>query len=555
MSGEAFPQGFSSYRFPFDNRLRPAVMSKFPKLSFWSVVLLVILGTGMYSAFLRFTSGLGASTALNDQFPWGLWIGFDVLCGVALAAGGFTISAVVYVFNIDRFKPIIRPTILTAFSGYLLVIVALLFDLGRPYRIWHPLVMWNPRSVMFEVAWCVTLYTIVLALEFSPMLFQQLRLEKPLRILRSLTVPLVILGVILSTLHQSSLGSLYLIVPQKLHPLWYSSLLPVFFFISAVALGCAMTIFESFLSYRAFEKRLEIGLLSDLGKVTVVTLAVYLVLKVQDLAGQGALKAAFEPTYEGRMFLSEVLLGIIAPLVLLVIPRIRNNHFSLFVAALLVILGFVMNRLNVSITGMEGFSGRSYFPAWTEVSVTLMIVTLGFVLFGRAVKYLPVFPQQEAATINHDEAPELLAPNVLRQPLLSSTNLVLLLAGLALTSTLALGYSGLRHRSPPAIVSAANVKAEISHGLSRFTVPADLTLPQGKDSPGQVTFRHSSHVDSNQPSCIVCHTQRFRILKSLQVSSSVSRSDMHTEEHCGGCHNGQKSFSVKEDCELCHSAQ
>src|SRR5690349_2698329 len=171
---------------------------KSPAFTFWRGVLVAVLGAGLYSAFLRFTSGLGASTALSDSFPWGLWIGFDVLCGVALAAGGFTISAVVYVFNIDRFKPIIRPAILTAFSGYLLVIVALLFDLGRPYRIWHPLVMWNPRSVMFEVAWCVTLYTIVLALEFSPILLQRLGLKKPLRIIRSTMIPLVMVGVILS---------------------------------------------------------------------------------------------------------------------------------------------------------------------------------------------------------------------------------------------------------------------------------------------------------------------------------------------------------------------
>ena len=219
---------------------------KIPRITFWRSVLLIVLVSGLYSTYLRFTAGLGASTALSDGFPWGLWIGFDVLCGVALAAGGFTISAVVYVFNIKRFKPIIRPAILTAFSGYLLVIVALLFDLGRPYRIWHPLVMWNPRSVMFEVAWCVTLYTIVLALEFSPILFQRLRLEKPLRIIQSITIPLVMLGVILSTLHQSSLGSLYLIVPHKLHPLWYSPLLPLFFFVSAIGLGCAMTIIVFF---------------------------------------------------------------------------------------------------------------------------------------------------------------------------------------------------------------------------------------------------------------------------------------------------------------------
>lgn len=526
---------------------------KTPRITFWRGVLLIVLGTGLYSTYLRFSAGLGASTALSDSFPWGLWIGFDVLCGVALAAGGFTISAVVYVFNIERFKPIIRPTILTAFSGYLLVIVALLFDLGRPYRIWHPLVMWNPRSVMFEVAWCVTLYTTVLALEFSPILFQRLRLEKPLRVIQSITIPLVMLGVILSTLHQSSLGSLYLIVPHKLHPLWYSPLLPLFFFVSAIGLGCAMTIVESFLSYRAFRKRLEIDLLSDLGKVIVVTLSVYLILRMQDAMGRGALKQAFEATYEGRMFLAEVLLGIIAPVVLLIIPRIRRSHFSLFVASLLVVLGFVMNRLNVSITGMEGALG-SYFPTWTEVSVTTMIVALGFVLFSTAVKFLPVFPPEEAADPKNIADAQWLAPNVLRQPLFSSTTLALVLGGLFLAGSLLLGGNGLWHRLQMKTVAASKPALSPPGFAGRyFTMPPDIILPTTEASPGEVTFRHSSHLDPKQANCTPCHAQRFRILKvNVPPTTTAGARDLHSDQFCGACHNGEKSFSVKEDCQPCH---
>ncbi|HWU38159.1 MAG TPA: NrfD/PsrC family molybdoenzyme membrane anchor subunit, partial [Candidatus Acidoferrum sp.] len=254
-----------------------------PKVTFWKIIVIVAALGGLCAAFLRFTRGLGASTNLSDSFPWGLWIGFDVLCGVMLAAGGFTLTAAVYILNLERFRPIVRPAILTAFLGYLLVVVALLFDLGRPYRIWHPLVMWNPRSVMFEVAWCVTLYTTVLSLEFAPIVFERLRLERLVRVQRAVSIPLVIVGVILSTLHQSSLGSLYLIVPGKLHPLWYSPLLPVFFFISAICVGLAMTIFESYLSAKAFGKQLELPLLISLGRVLVVGLAVYGVLRFQDL--------------------------------------------------------------------------------------------------------------------------------------------------------------------------------------------------------------------------------------------------------------------------------
>ena len=189
---------------------------------------------------------------MSDQFPWGLWIGFDVMCGVMLAAGGFTLTAAVEIFNIKRWHSIMRPTVLTAFMGYLLVCAALMYDLGLPWNIWHPLIMRNPHSVMFEVAYCVMLYTTVLALEFSPIVFEHLGWKKALTRGAQLMMVFVILGVILSTLHQSSLGTLYLIMPNKLHPFWYSPLLPVFFFISAIAVGLAMMIFESSMSSKYF---------------------------------------------------------------------------------------------------------------------------------------------------------------------------------------------------------------------------------------------------------------------------------------------------------------
>jgi Ni/Fe-hydrogenase subunit HybB-like protein len=365
--------------------------TRLPKLTFWRVVLAVILATGFYSALLRFTQGLGAATALTDRFPWGLWIGVDVLCGVGLAAGGFTLAAIVYIFHLERFQPIVRPTILTAFLGYALVAVALLFDLGRPYRIWHPMVMWNPRSVMFEVAWCVMLYLTVLALEFSPVVFERFRWQRPLRIVKALTVPLVIAGVLLSTLHQSSLGGLYLIVPSKLHPYWYSSLLPVFFFVSAIGVGLAMVIFESNLSARAFSREIEMPLLVDLGKGMVVVLAFYGLMRFQDLASHGTLRYLREPSTETVLFALETLLGVVIPLAFLAFRRVRESREGLFAAAVLVISGFLLNRLNVSITGLEASSGTHYFPKWTEVSVTLSLVGIGFLFFALAVRYFDVF--------------------------------------------------------------------------------------------------------------------------------------------------------------------
>ncbi|HLK32639.1 MAG TPA: Ni/Fe-hydrogenase cytochrome b subunit, partial [Terriglobales bacterium] len=359
----------------------------------------------------------GRSTNLSDQFPWGLWIGFDVLCGVMLAAGGFTLTAAVHIFNLQRLKPIVRPTVLTAFLGYVLVCVALMFDLGRPYRIWHPLVMRNPHSVMFEVAWCVMLYTSVLALEFSPIVLERFHLERPLRIIRKALIPLVILGVILSTLHQSSLGTLYLIMPNKLHPFWYSPLLPVFFFLSAIAVGLAMTIFESSMSSKHFGRQLELPILQELGRVLMVVLWVYAILRFEDLLHRGVLRellAGAYHRYETSLFIMEVLLAIVAPLVVLSSRRLRTNPGGLYFVAVLVVLGFITNRLNVSITGMESAAGLHYIPRWTEVAVTGGIIASGFALFGMAVKYLPIFPAEGTLPLT-EKAESALAGNVVAE--------------------------------------------------------------------------------------------------------------------------------------------
>lgn len=367
------------------------MLSKLPKITFWRVALVITLLFGAYATYIRFFKGLGASTNLSDEFPWGIWIGFDILCGVMLAAGGFTLMAAVHILNIKKYKPIARPALLTAFLGYILVIGALMFDLGKPYNVFRVMWTWQPRSVMFEVGWCVMLYTTVLALEFAPIVFERFRLEKPLRILRMVAVPIFILGVILSTLHQSSLGSLYLIVPGKLYPLWYTTMLPILFYLSAIAVGMAMTIFESTMSARHFNHALEAPLVRGLGRGLLVTLLVYAVIRFQDLIHTGSIRLAFLDTYEAKMFWVEIALAIIAPVVLLLIPKVRQRPMNLYAVSILVVSGFVVNRLNVAMTGMERAAGVRYMPAWTEVAITLSIVGVGITVFTLAVKYLPIF--------------------------------------------------------------------------------------------------------------------------------------------------------------------
>src|SRR6516165_9609416 len=295
---------------------------KLPKITVWRAIFAAILLSGLYATYLRIFYGLGGSTNLSDQFPWGIWIAFDVMCGVGLAAGGFTLVAITHIFNIEKYKPVLRPAILTAFLGYLLVVVGLLFDLGRPDRLWHPLVMWNPHSVMFEVAWCVTLYSTVLFLEFLPIVLEKFGLHKPLAWIHRISVPLMILGVLLSTLHQSSLGTLFLIVPQKLYPLWYTPILPLLFYVSAIAVGLAMTIFESWHSSRAFGRALELPLLASMARVLAVLLAAYLWLRFLDLSHRHVLALLLVNRTETWLFGLEILLFAI-PTVLLFQHAVR----------------------------------------------------------------------------------------------------------------------------------------------------------------------------------------------------------------------------------------
>jgi Ni/Fe-hydrogenase subunit HybB-like protein len=374
------------------------------KFGFWKLTFLLVMAAGFYASVVRFSEGLGRTTNLSDQFPWGLWIGFDVLCGVMLAAGGFTLTAAVHILNVKRLSPIVRPAILTAFLGYLLVCVALLYDLGRPYRIWHPLVMRNPHSVMFEIAYCMMLYTTVLALELSPVVLERCHCARWLKAARAALIPLVICGVILSILHQSSLGSLYLIMPEKLHPLWYTPLLPALFFVSAIAVGLAMMIFESWLSAKHFGRQLELPILQELGRVLLIVLWVYAALRLEDLLHRGVFHVAFHAGYEVYLFWLELGLNLL-PLVLLSQLRVRTSAGGLYAAAVLVILGFVTNRLNVSIIGLETAAGAHYIPKWTEIAVTGAITAAGFALFGLAVRYLPIFSAEQASVPRTRNAP------------------------------------------------------------------------------------------------------------------------------------------------------
>jgi Ni/Fe-hydrogenase subunit HybB-like protein len=363
-----------------------------PPISPAWVVLGGLIVLGLVVAMIRYASGLGTISNLNDDYGWGLWISFDLLCGVALASGAFITASIVYLFGGERYRPLLRPAILTGFLGYLMVILALLVDLGRPERIWYLIIFWNHHSVMFEVGWCVMLYTFVLALEFSPLVFERFGMEAPRRLIHALIIPLAIAGATLSTLHQSSLGSLYTILPDQLHKIWYTPLLPLMFWLTAVAVGPAMVILESTISSRVFRRGLELDLLGGLARVIPFVLAAYIAVKIGDLAGSGELNLLTEWNLESGLWWLEIMGFVLLPLVLFSLPAVRRSSAWLMFSAFLVVSEVVLSRFAVGLIaiGRPEFSA-SYVPHPLEFAVTIGIVSAGVAAFGLVARYLPLF--------------------------------------------------------------------------------------------------------------------------------------------------------------------
>jgi Ni/Fe-hydrogenase subunit HybB-like protein len=366
------------------------------------ILVIIFIGVAAY----RFINGIGAASGMSDGRPWGIWISFDLYCGVALASGGFTLAAIVYVFMREKYHAVIRPAILTALLGYLLVILALLVDLGQPWYIWHFFIFWNIHSPMFEVALCVMTYTFVLLLEFSPVIFEALKKwnfpivrnikwEIPLKIVRRIQIPVVITGIVLSTLHQSSLGSMLLIMPETLHPLWYTPVLPIFFYISAIAVGPAMVLFEATLSNKAFGDKLDIDIYRGLTKIFTWTLGIYLVCKLADLIIAGEIGLLFTSGHYSLLWWGEMLIGVLLPIVILLFPGTRKSKTAMFWCSTLVVLGLIFNRFNVSMLALQMRPGYTYFPSWMEVSISVGLVSFGILFIWLAHRYLPMHETKE----------------------------------------------------------------------------------------------------------------------------------------------------------------
>ncbi len=374
------------------------------------IVLCIIAANGIFFLAGRFLFGIGKVTNLSNQYPWGLWIGVDVAAGVALAAGGFTSAALGHVMHREQIHAILRPALLTAMLGYTFVAIGVFVDIGRWYFIWHPIVMWNGNSALFEVGICVMMYMTVLYIEFLPVVTERFIgrvnlkgflsvLNKPVdRFLRFLDKWLgltmfafIILGVVLSTLHQSSLGTLMVIAGPKMHPLWQTPILPLLFLLSAISVGFPMIIFESILAAKSFGYKAEMDALSMLSKTVAPLLGIYLAFKIGDMVIRGTYVYLLEANVQSIMFFIEVVFGVIVPLRMFLSPAVLKSQKLLFTASALVVFGVLLNRINNFIVAYDPpYKFSTYFPSFGEISVTVGLAALLILIYRFITINFPV---------------------------------------------------------------------------------------------------------------------------------------------------------------------
>jgi len=370
-------------------------------VTMWRIILALIFAAGIYATYLRFAVGWHAATNMSDAQPWGIWVGLATLCGVGLSAGGFATAAAVYLLGMERYRPICRTAIMIALLGYGSVCVGYAYELGLPWRFWHPLVYWNRHSVLFEVCWCIIMYTTVLMIEFSPAVVEKLPWKRVRETYlgwhHRIVIAFVLAGVLLSSLHQSFLGGLFIITKGKEYPLWYSTHLTTLFYMSAIPAGIAMIVMALYLSIRSLNVRLDPEILRELSGVLTPLLVMFAIFRGVDMAREGGLPYLFRWRAETGYFWLEMLLFVFLPVVLLNLNYVRNRPVALYWTNAIVVMGFITNRINVSITGLERATHAGYSPKWPELAVTLMLTTCAVLAFRYAVLYLDILPRTAVA--------------------------------------------------------------------------------------------------------------------------------------------------------------
>jgi len=535
------------------------------KLSGLKEFLWVVAAFGAVAIVIRLIGGLGASTDLSDSMPWGLWKIINMVAGVALATGGFALAATVYVFNLQKYRTVLKPAILIAFLGYGSSCFTLFLDIGLPHAIWKPLFFWNHHSFLFEVAWCVMLYFSVTALEVAPMVLEKYGFNRLVNLFHKVTIPIVIVGITLSSLHHTSLGSLFLVMPARLHDLWFTSWLPGLFILSAVGAGIQLVILCA-LGYSYFYRRKRnMPVLTGLAKGSAVILGIYLAAKVADLIVRGQIPALFSGQWETGFFFAEVILGAAIPILLLSRSATRNTAMGLAAASVSAVAGLVLNRFNVGITALVRTADVTYIPTLTEICLSFGVIAMAALIFIYMVETFRVFEDVPAK----DPAA---APGDVRE----FDNL---------GRTWAFGLMTSRARSSLLVVIAIPLAvglfaSDALNGIDlvRSPIRPPLALDEtrtvlvmdGNRNGDVVTFKHDAHKEKlgGQASCKRCHHLDLPGDKSsachvchsdMLRKNSIFDHDRHMAElgdkwACRRCHdaNRPKTLENSKACHECH---
>jgi len=568
------------------------------RLRIVKTVLWALIGVLTVVTLARFLRGLGATTDLSDAMPWGFWNAFK-MAAVALSAGGFVVAGTVYIFGRERFHSFARPAVLTACLGYITFVVALLYDLGLPWHIWYPIIYPQVHSVLFEVAMCVMLYLTVLLLEFAPVVLESPWFDRPVfrtvhKLLHHAVIPLVIAGIVLSTLHQSSLGSLFLITPYRLHPLWYSPIIWILFLISAVGLGLMVVTVESFFSAWLFGRELRRDLLSVLGGATSVVLFLYAGLRLGDLAVRHDLGLALDGSWLAFVFLLEIFLSALIPATLLLFRRVRTSTAGLGICAVMTIFGVAGYRFNVAVVAFE--RRMPYFPTWMELVVSAGIVAcalLVYIFFVEKLKVYPKEPKSEPAeaspalkkidywpTATYSLLPDSLgAPRRYSLAAIIAASVVVaflphaVLSGwqpertpVSTTRTLD-GWMQERDGEPTHEFFVAALETPVPDGAERL----QLLMIDGNRDGRLVLFPHHRHIAKlgGQKSCGMCHHQNMPFDKNssccqchrdMYAATDIFDHALHVSklrgnEGCADCHQDAMAIKNRQTalaCAECH---
>ncbi|MGD8439176.1 MAG: hypothetical protein PVG53_01475 [Holophagae bacterium] len=515
-------------------------------------VLWALVGAALVALAARFATGLGATTNLDDLTPWGLWIGLK-LAGVAFAAGGFTIASVVYIFRLERYHALARRAVLLGLLGYTFFVVSLIVDLGIPWNIWRPVAFWNLHSPLFEVAWCVMLYLTVLALEFAPVVLEKYRERSTLcdagyRFLKRVTIPLVVFGIALSVLHQSSLGTLFAIMPHRLHPLFFTPIINVQFFVSCVAMGLAAVIVESFVAHYLYGRMIDDPPLRQLGRVLSWVVWLFITIRLVDLIVRGDARFFVERSWTGALFWVEMIPLLLVPSVLLQLDRVRRSRALLAAMAFTIVTGFVVNRLSIAGLASIAATGTHYIPSGLELLMSLGLVPgIAVLIWMFLVEHYEVW-QTEPELDDRDtsfDPPEWDHPSNVW--LGDSAIAGFKRCSLAFVFGAALSFALLPH---DALFGASAPPAPVARPRGH-----DVLLIDGDRAGSRVSFDHRRHEEKlgQEQSCRLCHhmavpldqdTPCWLCHSDMWSPTDIFDHDRHVAmiEHQGGA----------EPCDACH---